>query len=205
MADKEPLPNDLGDLLQTAESSSANILYTSDSTSSACCLPSVAQNLNFEGITLIWYDPRINETKDTKVTSEQLRKINDCVIQCSEHIDCVNYIRSVVNEKIFLITSGKAAASVLPEIYQLEQIDSIFIFCLKVEKYQHLLETYAAIVGIYSERSCLIDAITQNVDLLQKQLNTFCFYNEHKEKTTRDISKEFAEFLWFQLFKDVLL
>lgn len=87
----------------------------------------------------------------------------------------------------------------------MKQVDSVFIFCFKTEKYQDLLQKYELIFGIYSERSTLIASIKKNVELLQRQLNVFSFYNEHEEKTTRDISKESAEFLWFQLFKDVLL
>ncbi|CAF2741352.1 unnamed protein product [Rotaria sp. Silwood2] len=114
-------------------------------------------------------------------------------------------MQSVDSEKIFLVISGKATISIMPEIEQLKQVDSIFIFCFKVEIYQYLLEKYDSIVGIYCERSSFIDSIKQNVELLQKQSNVFNYYNEHEEKATRDISKESAEFLWFQLFKDVLL
>jgi hypothetical protein len=76
--------------------------------------------------------------------------------------------------------SGKSSSNILQEIYKLPQVDSIFIFCLKVEKYQDLLQNYEKIIGIYSERSILIDSIKQNAELLQKQLATFSFYNEHQ-------------------------
>ncbi|CAF1375623.1 unnamed protein product [Rotaria sp. Silwood1] len=164
-----------------------------------------SQSPNFEGITLIWFDPRLNTTDDTKQTAKELREINNYVIFHSDQLECVDYIKSVRDEKIFLITSGKAASSILPETIQLKQIDSIFIFCFKIEKYQDLLQKYESVVGIYSNRSTLINAIKENVDLLQKQLNAFSFYNEHQEKATRDLSQESAEFIWFQLFKDVIL
>ncbi|CAF2118532.1 unnamed protein product [Rotaria magnacalcarata] len=176
-----------------------------DSTSAISSSSSTLQKPNFEGITLIWYDPRINTTEDTKLTAKDLREINDCVLLYSNQVDCVNYMRSVENEKIFLITSGKVAASIIHEIEGLKQVDSIFIFCLKVKKYQDLLHKHEFIVGTYCECSALIDAIKQSVELLHRQLTAFSFYNEHKEKATRDISKESAEFLWFQLFKDVIL
>ncbi|CAF4343435.1 unnamed protein product [Rotaria sp. Silwood2] len=138
-------------------------------------------------------------------TAGELREINDCVILHTNQADCVKYMQSVENEKIFLIISGKEAMSILSKTKSLKQLDSIFIFCLNVKKYQYLLEKYDLIVDIYDERSNLINSIKQNVKLLQRQLYTFNFYNEHTEKATRDISKESAEFLWFQLFKDVLL
>lgn len=51
----------------------------------------------------------------------------------------------------------------------------------------------------------MIDSIKKNVDLVQKYFIAFSFYNEHEDKAARDLSKESAEFLWLQLFKDVLL
>jgi hypothetical protein len=98
-----------------------------------------SQSANLEGITLIWYDPRLDTTDDTKQTAHQLREVNNYVIFYSDQVQCVDYIKSVNNEKIFLVMSGKSSSNILQEIYKLPQVDSIFIFCLKVEKYQDLL------------------------------------------------------------------
>ncbi|CAF4604676.1 unnamed protein product [Rotaria socialis] len=168
-------------------------------------LNELLQSPNFEGITLIWYDPRLNTTEDTKQTAKELREINNYVIFHSDQLECIDFIKSIKDEKIFLVTSGKAASTLLPEIIELKQVDSIFIFCWKIEKYQDLLQRYESLVGIYTDRSILINAIKENVDLLQKQLNAFSFYNGHEEKAIRDLSQESAEFIWFQLFKDVIL
>ncbi|CAF1364850.1 unnamed protein product [Rotaria sordida] len=92
----------------------------------------------------------------------ELRQINNYVVFQTDLEACIDYIKSITNEKIFLVTSGRDAKSILKEVHELAQIDSMFIFCFKSE-------------------------------------------NQHKEKTTRDLSKESAEFLWFQMFKDVIL
>ena len=166
---------------------------------------STPQSINPEGITLIWYDERLETTDDTKETAQELREVNNYVLFYSDLLSCVDYIKSVTNEKIFLITSGKSASDILQEIHELPQVDSIFIFCMKVERYQDFLRDYEKVIGIYDDRAILIHSIQQNTELLQKQLDTFSFYNEHQEKATRDLSEDSAVFLWFQLFKDVIL
>ncbi|CAF4153482.1 unnamed protein product, partial [Rotaria sordida] len=75
----------------------------------------------------------------------------------------------------------------------------------KPEKYQHLLQKFTKLIGIYSKRHDLINSLKENIILVEKHLQTFNFYNQHKEKSTRDLSKESSEFLWFQMFKDVIL
>lgn len=96
-------------------------------------LPS-SQSQNLESITLIWYDPRLDHTEDTSKTAQELREINNYVIFYLDQCECVDYIKSFTDEKIFLITSVKSSSEILPEINKLPQIDSIFIFCIKVEK-----------------------------------------------------------------------
>ncbi|CAF1450718.1 unnamed protein product, partial [Rotaria sordida] len=160
---------------------------------------------NLESIILIWYDSNIDKTNDTEETMNVLREINNCVVF---HIDlqiCINYIKSIKNEKIFLITSGQDATIILKEVNSLIQVDSVFIFCFKPEKYQHLLQKFTKLIGIYSKRHDLINSLKENIILVEKHLQTFNFYNQYKEKSIRNLSKESAEFLWFQMFKDVIL
>jgi hypothetical protein len=95
---------------------------------------------NKESITLLWFDPNIGSHQDTEKTKEQLRQINDYVKFYTDLELCVTYIQSIKSEKIFLITSGKRASYILPRISNLRQIDSIFIFCMKPERYQHLTD-----------------------------------------------------------------
>ena len=159
---------------------------------------------NKEITTLIWFDPNIGSREDTKSTKKRLREINDYVVFHTVLEECLTYIRSIANEKIFLITSGFRASEILPCIGTLRQIDSIFIFCMKISKYQFLMDEYSKIVGIYNELDSLCASIREQADLVDKQLETFSFFDQH-QKATKDLSRESAEFLWFQLFAHVIL
>ncbi|CAF1525541.1 unnamed protein product, partial [Rotaria sordida] len=158
---------------------------------------------NKESITLIWFDPNIGSHEDTEKTKEQLRFINDLVIFKTDLEDCVTFIQSIDKEKIFLITSGKKASQILSRIISCPQIDSIFIFCMKKERYEYLLSEYSKILDIYVELNNLCQSIREQVNLVNKQIQTFSFFDQH-EKSTKDLSKESATFLWFQLFNYVI-
>ncbi|CAF2687844.1 unnamed protein product [Rotaria sp. Silwood2] len=163
------------------------------------------KDLNLESTRLIWYDSNIDTTNDTKKTMKEFYEINNFVVFHSDLESCINYIESIKNEKILLVTSGRDASFILIRIHQLKQIDSIFIFCFKPDKYQYLLGMYTKIIGIYTKRQELINSIKENLILIEKYFETFNLFNQHKEKSTRDLTKESAEFLWFQMFKDVIL
>ncbi|CAF4451520.1 unnamed protein product, partial [Rotaria sp. Silwood2] len=172
---------------------------------SSLAASSTTKDLNLESTRLIWYDSNIDKTNDTQKTMKEFYEINNFVVFYSDFESCINYIESIKNEKILLVTCGRDASVILTRVHQLKQVDSIFIFCFKPEKYQYLLEMYTKLIGIYTKRQELINSLKENLILIEKHFETFNFFNQHKEKSTRDLTKESAEFLWFQMFKDVIL
>src|SRR4051812_46027735 len=83
---------------------------------------------NKESITIVWFDSDIYLHNHTVDGNERLREINDYVLYYSELEPCINYMKSVDKDKIFLITSSTNASQILSQINMLPQINSIFIF-----------------------------------------------------------------------------
>ncbi|CAF4117962.1 unnamed protein product, partial [Rotaria sordida] len=104
---------------------------------------------NKESITIIWFDPNIGSNEDPKKLKQTLGHINDYVIFASDHEQCITFIESIHQEKIFLITSRLKALQILPRVSSLRQIDSIFIFSMEKNQDDYLLNNYSKIIGIY--------------------------------------------------------
>ncbi|CAF1108876.1 unnamed protein product [Didymodactylos carnosus] len=165
--------------------------------------PRTSDHENKESVTLIWLDPNMGSDDDTQRTMAMLREINDFVVFHTKLGSCIDHITNVQNEKIFLVTSGKYAIDLLSHVETQSQIDSIFIFCRKPNKYKHLQNEYSKIIGIFSEHEQLAKSIKTNINLVEKQIQSFSFYNQ--QKSSRDLTRESASFLWFQLFKDLII
>jgi hypothetical protein len=126
-------------------------------------------------------------------------------LQFNELPFCVRYVESHPKKKIFLILSILSSpVDTLSSLHKYRQIDSVFIFseALSYDKVlaENLLNNYAKIIGIYTDKHELLRAINENIDLTLKQELSFSFYNQH-QKSTRELSKESSLFLWSQLFK----
>lgn len=158
---------------------------------------------NKESITLLWFDPNIGSREDIEMTKQQLRQINNYVKFYTDLELCVTYIQSIKSEKIFLITSGKRASEILPRILNQRQIDSIFLFCMKSERYQHLTSKYSKIIDVCTTLNALCTSIREQIDLVERQLEAFKFFDH--QQATKDLSKQSGEFLWFQLFNHVIV
>jgi tetratricopeptide (TPR) repeat protein len=144
------------------------------------------------------------EEDDTREIIEQLRQINDYVLFYSNEQQCLDYMRSVENEKIFLILNDQISLTVLEQCEQMNQVDTVFILCCTPENYEHFLKQYCKVFGIYCKRHDLLVNLKENINLLERQLQTFSFFQQHREKAIRELSKESVSFLWFQIFKDLL-
>ncbi len=150
---------------------------------------------NKENVTLIWFDPNTDGKVDQAATMETLRAINDYVLVYTNLDECISYIESVRNEKIFLVISGTWAPCILPSIIDLKQLEIVYIFCVKREQHLYLMEKYAKIAGVFINQKELDSSIRQHLHLLNKQVETFSFYDQN-QKVSINLSERTAEFLW---------
>ncbi|CAF1448996.1 unnamed protein product, partial [Didymodactylos carnosus] len=161
---------------------------------------------NNEAITLIWLDKQLddpNNIEDVLHTKRLLKEINDSVLFYIDPKQCVDYIKRADKEKIFLIISGSLATDFIADICHVNQIDSIFIFCTRREKYEYLIERYEQVVDVFTYQDELTQSVQQNVDLVKKQSSRFGIFDE-KQCSTKYLKRESATFLWSQLLPAVL-
>jgi len=156
-----------------------------------------------DNIALIWLDPNIGSDQDTKTTKEELRRITDRIQFYTDLVQCVDFIQLNASEKIFIVTSGAKASTLLALVSGLRQVDSVFIFCMKQTKYVNLMKKYPKIVGVFMNRDELCQSIREEIQIVEQHIQTYNFFDRY-QKYTRDITHEFDRFLWYQLFSYVI-
>jgi tetratricopeptide (TPR) repeat protein len=166
---------------------------------------SIDPDENHENITLIWYDTKTidDESPDVLLTKQSLREINNFVRFFDEQNACLNYIKTILNEKVFLIISGRLCSSGLNLFHSLEQIESIFIFCFHRENYLSLLNQFDKIVGIYTKQDQLTINIKRTIQDCEFNSARFNF-SKLGEKYMRNLDREYGSFVFFQLSKEVI-
>ncbi|CAF3359991.1 unnamed protein product [Rotaria socialis] len=71
--------------------------------------------------------------------------------QCQDFIKCVN--------NVFLIVSGTMGQQLVPLIHDLEQIHSIYIFCMNKHKYESWTKQYRKIEGVFTKIEDLCECL----------------------------------------------
>ena len=106
-------------------------------------------------------------------------------------------INSLSDEKVFLIIDF-TDESLLSQIENLRQIDSVFIYSTEPPKTLPSCPTSHC-----ADSMSLVTELRRAREQFEKQMAAFSVYNK-EEKATRDLTKETGSFLFFQLFKMVL-
>jgi hypothetical protein len=153
--------------------------------------------INKENRILICFDPN-NETENFK---KRLDQVNINVVFHTQLNSYFHFIESIEKQKFFLIISSSQFSS---DIINYRQIEAIFIFSFNDDPYKHILDENTKIIGFYDNFKSFCSSIEQEIKSIKKEFYRWTLFDED-EYETKDLSKQSNEFLWFQLFHDVIL
>ena len=109
------------------------------------------------------------------------------------------------DKKIFLVVDKEPTDTLLTALESLSQVDSLFVYSPTFDGQPDNKATQnSRVISRCNNEEALMNAIQESREGLEKQTAAFSLYNQ-KEKATRDLSKEAGSFLFFQMFKTVLL
>jgi hypothetical protein len=116
------------------------------SSSSDETMYTIRRDDNFETYSLIWLDASIN-SEENLAAQEEFRSFINYLKTFDKLNECKTYILSVSSEdRIVLIISGHFGQELIPEIYHLRQISSIYIYCTNKEFHQQWSKQYKKVI-----------------------------------------------------------
>ncbi|CAF1565833.1 unnamed protein product, partial [Adineta steineri] len=143
---------------------SSNAITTAAASSSADC----AKQRIVQNFVLIWTDADIDESKKhcQDILARLRRIVNDVKI-CTETKQCMQRLKSISNEKAFIIVSGALGENLVPDIHSLAQVEAIYIFGRNIDSHEHWARNWSKIKGMYTE----IKPVCEALQLAAKQCN----------------------------------
>ena len=178
-------------------------------------------------VDIIWLD----NTHDQS-TVDLLKRLNNDHLRLFTSVEeCVRSIHSFAeaHQPICLITAGSFGVSMIPLIHSIDQLHSIFVFCLNKSRYDPMKQRYKKIhriVNTYHELIIDLQIYLESVNESGVQIELFdleqlkrlrqldcsptfshltCkIFDEMKQCSLRDLSKADTFFLWLKLLTSVL-
>jgi hypothetical protein len=163
---------------------------------------------HLENLSVIWIDSNLDQTIDCLDTKNYLYTF------LTEHLKTYNdpdkfikYLSTENNsQRIFLIVSGSFGESLIPRIKDHPSIIFIYIFCLNSTYHKQWTHSYSNIRDVFTDKTILIDRLVNDIRLYTSNIPAFSILNlTNEEKSMRDLTKENAIFMCYQLLIDILL
>lgn len=104
---------------------------------------------NLESLSLVWLDPKHQDSQETVDVQQQLRKSINHLKIFSNGDECVKYIQSISSDRIVMIVSADLAEEILPCIHQLRQVASIYIHCLHNNIIKQWIDKYKKVYYVF--------------------------------------------------------
>ena len=153
-----------------------------------------------ENIVLVWLDANINESHpDFSHSLRNLREIVHVINTYTNVDECMNFIKQIEDESIFLIVSGSLGKQIISDIHDMHQIDSIYVFCRKIERHQPWTSQWAKIRGIYKNILHIIEAISDDARKVNRTLVSV------RIADTKYVNYLDPTFMYTALFKEIIL
>lgn len=158
---------------------------------------------NKEDIRLIWLNPTFADDEVSIQIQSRLLELNPACQIYSDSDQCIHLLKLLINEQIFIIISDTANEINFSELLDLRSVTDIFIFCSDQRNHQFPIHKDNRIVGTYTDFENLLKSIENKIHLNRKQSLRFTLFDQ-KQRSIRDLSKESASFLWYQLLIHIL-
>ncbi|CAF4083555.1 unnamed protein product [Adineta steineri] len=154
-----------------------------------------------QNVLLVWLDSNIAETNDDcQNTITKLRyAVND--IKTYTNVDqCLEFIQTVVDNKICLIISGSLRQHIVPRVHNLSQVDSVFIFCSSAKHHEQWTKDWPKIKGLFTDITPICEALKEAAHQCEQNAISMSFVGTNKKLDQLDPS-----FMYTQIIKEIIL
>ncbi|CAF0750595.1 unnamed protein product [Adineta ricciae] len=156
-----------------------------------------------EDIILIWLDSSLAKPDDsTKNALEQLVRVTDIFKKFADVEQCCQFISSVQDEKIFLIVSGSLGPKIAPQIENLNQVSSIFIYCGNKANHEQWTKQYKKIRSLHTQVRELCETVKFQIRQYDKSITSISIL---PVSATMQMNPSNKEFIIFQVLKSMLI
>ncbi|CAF1021556.1 unnamed protein product [Adineta steineri] len=154
-----------------------------------------------QNILLIWLDNNTNDNNaDCNNTMKQLKRVVNNINTFTDGEECVEFIQTIVNNKVYMIVSGSLGKHIVPHVHDISQVDTIFIFCNNQEWHKQWIKQWPKIKGVFIDITSICKALKQASHQCEQNAISISFVASNKKLDQLDPS-----FMYTQILKEILL
>ncbi|UJR09953.1 hypothetical protein I4U23_014176, partial [Adineta vaga] len=155
---------------------------------------------------LLWVDANIDENNnDCQNTLTRLRAVVNDVNLCTQPTDSIQFFNTIGDEKAFVITSGSLGQHLVPDIHDIPNLNSIYIFCGDKSRHEQWTKQWIKIKGVHTDIKYICEALQTDVKQCNQDLTSISFVGSTEGTNSENLNQLDPTFMYTQIFKDILL
>jgi hypothetical protein len=159
-----------------------------------------------QNVLLVWLDNSIDENNDDcKNILAQLRCIINVVNTFTNRDQCVDFVTDTDIAKVFMIISGELGQDIIPLIYDIIQLDSIFIFCGNRKQHEQWIKDWPKIKGVFTESSSVCETLKVAAQQCEHNAISMSFMPTTSGGSNTTVDQLDCSFMYTQIMKEILL
>jgi len=118
---------------------------------------------NLETFSIFWLDEQVNTTEDNRNTQLKLREIINHLKTFDDLGECYQRILSLsTQDRLVLIVSGRCGRQLVPQIHHLQQVSSIYVYCMDKKANEQWAKDFIKIKSVIVQLKDLLYVIKQD-------------------------------------------
>ena len=161
---------------------------------------------SMQDVFLIWLDNSINECNQYyHQTVSQLRQVVNTVRTFTDANQCIEFIKTIVDQKIYLIISGSLGQQLMPTIHNISQVDSILIFCGNKAHHELWSKNWPKIKGVFIQMPSICEFLRQAMKEHEENAIVIRSLSTGDEMYNKNSNQLHCSFMYTQILKDLIL
>ena len=159
-----------------------------------------------QNILLLWLDNNIDENSDDcRNTLRQLRRAVNTIKQYRDAKACVEFLKTIENEKACLIISGSLGQTIVPQVHDMIQIDCIFVFCGNKQFHEQWTVKWPKIRGVFTEIGSICEALQKAAQQCERNVTPISLMATRNDALKNHLDQLEPSFMYTQILKEILL
>ena len=152
---------------------------------------------------LVWLDASLDHSTETnRKNIDQFRRVTHLVQTFSDLNKCLDFLRSVDKENLFVVVSGSLGPPLCSSVDHLEQVRSIYIYCGNKSHHQEWTKAYRRVREIHTQMKSLCEDLRRDIRLQDNSLTAISLLPNTPVVESNEASQEF---LFLQVIKTIIL
>ena len=158
---------------------------------------------------LIWVDGDTNlKNEDRENILTQLRDVVRKVDHCTTAAECIEFLKKMNDQKVFIISSGYLGQHLVSDIHDLAQVHTTYIFCDNKELHEGWMNEWPKVEGVFTAIEPICESLKKVTRECNRDTISMSFVPKRKTETISDqdsLDDLPPSFMYWTLFKEIIL